>query len=851
MTLTDQLGKVFRKHLGIHMDVATWRQLSKAIKDHLIISPKEHPDFEPVFDDQAGHGVSVAAIHYGRTREEIVDMPDLNYWRFQAASVLWHICLHVTRASGTQFGHVYTVSDAQGVLRLHAGTYKEPEALEQVISENVPPPGSNQVCESPAGQQFLTSAATCANPSHCGGASAHALPIKARGMVLTPQIIMLLCKLHPPPEGSQTIPSFKSVAQSNAISMVLASYSPLLIVLPTGGGKSDCFLLPALLPNAKVQLVITPYVALSDEIERRCERHEIIVHNWDKREPGSTVGVVAPPIVKGILVVTAEGALTKTFQSLIQQMIEMRLIDRVFLDEAHVPVIAHDFRQSLGSTRGLYTLLGKVQTVLLSATVPPERESEFELFYHLPHLRIVRDETTRPNLHYAVNLDASNQQDTIRVFLAYYKQWKQTNNSPDDRILVYCVTKALAEEVSRQLDCGCCHSGFSKRSRDQVLKDFYSPTGKKIVCGTSCIGTGLDPPNVRLVVHLGGCYTMTEYAQESGRAGRDGLPSTCILFASAMSLGSVCTLEKAKLFEYIYSNHCRRQVLSGWLDGYSYNCFSRECEKCDVCLDLYDSMQKAQLPAPASTLPPPDRAAISEQQEQEASPRQELGPQTTSGVVEGALAVGGEGCSESHHEGFTTTVRTFAIPSFRTRKRPLPSGFDGGDEVAGSRRLRASELRVVNETALYEFGAWLDEHKKYCVICICRNHTYREHNKPEARHVTNCGSFRTARQYIHINSQNVVCFTCGAPKILCGSKNEVHTRDLCRYGDVIFALAFHAFKDNELPGRVAQSTTLVPPDDFSDQQWAEWASGVNVAFGSTSVTNGFHYAFWVYHTLIL
>jgi ATP-dependent DNA helicase RecQ len=313
-----------------------------------------------------------------------------------------------------------------------------------------------------------------------------------------------------------------------------------LVILPTGGGKSLCYQLPALLAEQETTLVISPLVALMkdqvDSLPREVQsRATNIDGSLDRGERQRRLDYVVGGAYR--LVYAAPERLR---QPPFLHALRRAGVSRLVIDEAHcVSVWGHDFRPDYLAIGRARQALGNPPLLAMTATAPSRVRRD--ILNHLDisegqthqTMRVVAGDVTRPNLRFEV-FRARNKDQKLRHLLAFCQA------EPGSGI-VYAGTRARCERLAALLRqhgivAGHYHAGISNRAQ---VQDEFMAGRIRIVVATVAFGLGIDKPDIRFIVHFVPSNSMEAYYQEAGRAGRDGLPSRCLLMYSSSDRASL------------------------------------------------------------------------------------------------------------------------------------------------------------------------------------------------------------------------------------------------------------------------------------------------------------------------
>ncbi|KAL1640735.1 hypothetical protein SLS61_010230 [Didymella pomorum] len=380
--------------------------------------------------------------------------------------------------------------------------------------------------------------------------------------------------------------------QKEAIEAIVAGESPVVAVMPTGAGKSMLFILPAWAEQGGTTVVVVPLVSLRGDMMRRCKELGISCAEWESRRP---------PDAAAIVFVTPESAVGEAFATFLNRLRATRQLDRIVIDECHIVLNRrYTFRKQMQQLGRLAA--AETQMVLLTATLPPTEEDELyrRMHYERGQVKMFRQPTTRTNVAYqTIKISRSAKKKDVESMVVKTVRQKMRKYRTG-KLIVYGNSKPKVKALAEQLDCHAYHADAVGKA--SMLADFMA--GKqRVIVATSALGMGVDIPDVRCIIHIDWPFTMLDYAQESGRAGRDGLRSEAVLIVQdgkQRTDDNETEAERQLVREYVEGDGsgaagCRREVLDGYLDGRKDRAGCREEdneEMCDVCRGIDGQLEE-------------------------------------------------------------------------------------------------------------------------------------------------------------------------------------------------------------------------------------------------------------------
>ncbi|CCG85124.1 putative helicase hus2 [Taphrina deformans PYCC 5710] len=303
---------------------------------------------------------------------------------------------------------------------------------------------------------------------------------------------------------------WRSPEQESALLAIVAGDVEVMAILPTGAGKSLLFQLPCALAGARVMVLIVPLVAVKLDLILRSTGLGIDCEEW---RPGS--GSRAR-----LVVMSVESAVSESGRSYLLDLVTKGELARVVIDECHLIITASSYRKAFDELH-LLRLLGDVQFVYLTATLPPSMKDQLIKAHSLTRLNLIRSNTRRPAIEYIIRRLQTSPTSFLTSLSALIPDvWSKSERDGSDRAMLFVRSRRTAEQLAGLLSCHYYHSGTEDKAH--VINAWKAGLRGPFIVGTSGLGTGLDYASVRLVVHVEEPYSLIDFAQESGRAGRDG-----------------------------------------------------------------------------------------------------------------------------------------------------------------------------------------------------------------------------------------------------------------------------------------------------------------------------------------
>jgi ATP-dependent DNA helicase RecQ len=374
-----------------------------------------------------------------------------------------------------------------------------------------------------------------------------------------------------------------------------------LVLMPTGGGKSLCYQLPAILMSG-ITIVVSPLIALMKDQVDSLIRQGIPAAFINSSLDAETIKDIFIKLSQGeikLLYVAPERLTNRYF---LQSLSELPL-SLFAIDEAHcISQWGHDFRPAYTQLHNLKQYFPQIPVMALTATadVTTRKDILTQLSLNDPYIQL--DSFDRANIRFTL----APKYDGEKQVLGYVRK------QGDESGIIYCNSRWQVEKLTKYLaacgiNCAAYHAGLENEIR-AIVQEGFTKDNVQIVIATVAFGLGINKPNVRYVIHFEPPRTLESYYQEIGRAGRDGLPAEALFLVADKDVARIkkrisegenpqrvnVEMQRfAAMSAFIDAQTCRRQVVLNYFAEYT----EQRCGNCDICLDppsQFDATEAAQ-----------------------------------------------------------------------------------------------------------------------------------------------------------------------------------------------------------------------------------------------------------------
>ncbi|GCD77227.1 ATP-dependent DNA helicase RecQ [Thermaurantimonas aggregans] len=378
------------------------------------------------------------------------------------------------------------------------------------------------------------------------------------------------------------------------------------VIMPTGGGKSLCYQLPALMSEGTA-IIVSPLIALmKNQVDsmRGFSTENGVAHVLNSSLTKKEIQQVKDDITAGItkMLYVAPESLTKDENI---EFLKTVKISFYAIDEAHcISEWGHDFRPEYRNLRSIMNKIGKRPIIALTATATPKVQSDIQKNLGMENAAVFKSSFNRENLYYEIRPKVNTEKEIIKFI----------KNNPGKSGIIYCMSRKKVEELAQTLQVNGIkalpyHAGLDSNTRAKH-QDAFLMEEVDVIVATIAFGMGIDKPDVRFVIHYDMPKSLESYYQETGRAGRDGGEGNCIAFYAYQDLEKmeklmagkpVAELEIGKqliaeTIAYAETSGCRRRYLLKYFgEEFPEEKCSNMCDNCRNPKEKFDAQEDVKL----------------------------------------------------------------------------------------------------------------------------------------------------------------------------------------------------------------------------------------------------------------
>ncbi|MBK8500775.1 MAG: DNA helicase RecQ [Saprospiraceae bacterium] len=361
-----------------------------------------------------------------------------------------------------------------------------------------------------------------------------------------------------------------------------------LVIMPTGGGKSMCYQLPALISEG-LTLVISPLIALMADQVSNLRGYNVEANYINSSLSSAEKQTVFRNLENGkirLLYISPEKAVMPRFI----QYIKQKKIDLLAIDEAHcISIWGNDFRPVYAQLTQLMRELPRTPVMALTATADKATQQDICQKLDMKNPRVFLSSFERPNIHLQVR-PAQGRLQQINAFLKQHK---------NEAGIIYCLSRKSTEEIAEKLRATGYRAAYYhaelESGRRKKVQEAFQKDELQIVCATIAFGMGIDKSNIRWVIHYNLPKNIESYYQEIGRSGRDGSPAEALLFYNFQDINifrkfidesesgpdfkAVQHQKLDRIWEFTQATNCRTNLILNYFGEYR----EKPCMHCDIC----------------------------------------------------------------------------------------------------------------------------------------------------------------------------------------------------------------------------------------------------------------------------